>query len=92
VRRNRGDEGFGMGAASVRMQGARGWLDDGSAISVAYPPECENKWVKCSTVFTAPNEPATALILLSATKQAPGVWTAFDDVSLEKVYDPEGVR
>lgn len=92
VRRNRGDEGFGMGSASVRMQGKRGWLDNGSAISVAYPPECENQWVKCSTIFTAPNEPATALILLSATKQAPGAWTAFDDVSLEKVYDPEHGR
>ncbi|HQL87623.1 MAG: hypothetical protein BWX73_02721 [Lentisphaerae bacterium ADurb.Bin082] len=92
VRRNRGDEGFGMGSAGVRMQGKRGWLDQGSAITVAYPPECEHQWVKCSTIFTAPNEPATALILLSAAKQAPGAWTAFDDVSLEKVYDPEHGR
>ena len=88
VRRNRGDEGFGMGSASIRMQNETGWLDDGSAISIAYPPECENQWVKCSTIFSAPNVPATALILLSAAKQAPDAWTAFDDVSLEKIYEP----
>ncbi len=88
VRRNRGDEGFGMGSASVRMQGKSGWLDHGSAIAVAYPPECENQWVKCSVIFSAPNQPATALILLGAPKQSPGAWTAFDDVSLEKIYEP----
>lgn len=89
VRRNRGDEGFGMGSASVRMQGRGKWLDNGSAIVIQYPESCEDNWVQCSTSFTAPDEPATALILLGATKQSPGAWTAFDDVSLELIYRPD---
>ncbi len=92
VRRNRGDDGYGMGSANIRMQGKRGWLDDGSAITAVYPPECENNWVKCSTNFSAPDEPATALIILSAIAQPQGVWTAFDDVSLEKIFEPEDLK
>ena len=89
VRRNRGEEGFGYGGAGVRMQDRKGgWLDQGSGISVKFPPECENNWVQVSTTFTAPKVPATALILLSAPRQSEGAWTAFDDVSLVKIYDP----
>ena len=89
VRRNRGDDGFGYGQLGIRFQGKSGWLDDGSAISVAYPPECENKWVRLETTFTAPGEPATALLIFGAPRQAEGVWTAFDDVSLVKIFDPK---
>ncbi len=88
VRRNRGDEGFGCGQLGIRFQGKSGWLDQGSAVSVVYPPECENKWVRLETSFTAPDEPATALLLFGAPRQAEGVWTAFDDVSLVKIFDP----
>lgn len=89
VRRNRGDDGYGMGSASIRFQGKRGWLDDGSAISIAYPPESENNWALCSMNFSAPEEPATALVILGAVAQPEGVWTAFDDVVVEKIYEPE---
>ena len=88
VKRNRGEEGFGYGSASVRMQGKGGWLDQGSSVSISYPPECENKWVQVSTMFSAPDVPATALLIHGATRQGEGVYTAFDDVKLEKVYDP----
>ncbi len=92
VRRNRGDDGFGCGQLGIRFQGKSGWLDDGSAVSVAYPPECENKWVRLETTFTAPDEPATALLIFGAPRQAEGVWTAFDDVSLVKIFDPKQVN
>ena len=88
VKRNRGEEGFGFGSAGVRMQGKSGWLDRGGSVSIPYPPECENKWVYVSTMFSAPDVPATALLIHGATRQGEGVYTAFDDVKLEKVYDP----
>lgn len=88
VKRNRGEEGFGYGGASVRMQGKGGWLDQGGSVSVQYPPECENNWVQVSTMFSAPDIPATALLIHGVTRQGEGVYTAFDDVKLEKVYDP----
>ncbi len=90
VRRNRGDDGFGCGNASVRFQRKGKWLDNGSAIAVAYPPECENKWVMCETSFTAPEGgDATALLLFGATAQNEGTFTCIDDVTLEKIYEPE---
>ena len=93
VRRNRGEEGFGYGGAGVRMQSRKGaWLDAGSGISLKFPPECENKWVQVSTTFTAPDVPASALILLSPPRQSEGAWTAFDDVSLVKIYDPADAK
>ncbi len=88
VKRNRGEEGFGYGSAGVRMQGKGGWLDKGGSVSIPYPPECENKWVQVSTMFSAPDVPATALLIHGVTRQGEGVYTAFDDVKLEKVYDP----
>jgi len=88
VKRNRGDEGYGFGEATVRMQANGKWLDSGSATVITYPPECENKWVKVGTVFSAPDIPATLLILLGAPRQSEGAYTAFDDVALEKIYDP----
>ncbi len=89
VRRNRGDEGFGMGKASVRMQDKRGWLDQGSAIRIAYPEACENNWIRLSTTFTTPNSDSiTGLLLLGAARQAAGARTYFDDVRLVKIYDP----
>ena len=88
VKRNRGEEGFGYGSAGVRMQGKNGWLDQGGSVSAPYPPECENKWVQVSTMFSAPDVPATALLIHGVTRQGEGVYTAFDDVRLEKVYDP----
>ncbi len=88
VKRNRGEEGFGYGGASIRMQGKGGWLDRGGSVSVSYPPECENNWVQVSTMFSAPDVPATALLIHGVTRQGEGVYTAFDDVKLEKVYDP----
>ena len=91
VRRNRGEEGFGYGGAGIRMQSRKGaWLDSGSGISLKFPPECEHQWVQVATTFTAPKVPASALILLSAPRQSEGAWTAFDDVSLVKIYDPAG--
>ena len=88
VKRNRGEEGFGFGSAGIRLQGKGGWLDRGGSVSIPYPPECENKWVYVSTMFSAPDVPATALLIHGATRQGEGVYTAFDDVKLEKVYDP----
>lgn len=88
VKRNRGEEGFGYGSAGVRLQGKKGWLDRGGSVSIPYPPECENQWVQVSTMFSAPDVPATALLIHGATRQGEGVYTAFDDVKLEKVYDP----
>jgi hypothetical protein len=85
------DNGGKLGEFSVRMKGKGGWLDRGSAIGGSYPPECVGKWVKMEVTFSAPPFKAAAMPLLAAPVQRAGSRIWFDDVKLEKIYDPDVV-
>ena len=77
------------GGAGIRFKSVSGrWLDKGSSVRIKYP-EKNSDWQLISTTFTPVAGSHVALILLGAPRQKKQDRIWFDDVVLEKIYDPE---
>ncbi len=76
------------GALEVRFTGNAGWLDDGSSVRIEYPEECIGTWQKVTLRFQPLKDAINGMLLLNAPVQKNGEKIWFDDVCVNKIYDP----
>ena len=92
VYRNDDNNGKGLGGIGLRMKRKGQWLDYGTAIGARATKACVGKWEKLEVTFSAPNQDAAGLLVLSPPRQGTKSLFLVDDVSVVKIFDPDSFK